>query len=432
MRVAILGFGIEGKAAALYWLSKGAAITICDSNTELKVPAEYATKLGIDYREDLDIYDLIVRSQSVRYRGDQAKVTSGIREFFSQCEAPIIGITGTKGKGTTSTLVARILQAAGKTVHLAGNIGHSPLDMLHEINPTDIVILELSSTQLIDMEYSPHIAVCLMIAPDHQDWHTDMEEYTKSKGNIFAHQKSVDIAIGKLGDEISERLAGLSPGTQLRYGMRPAARIESGRILIEDTDIMGTEEVALRGAHNLDNICAAVTATWDLIGHDAVVTKRAIANFSGLEHRLEFAGEVEGVMYYDDSFSTNPDTAIAAIKSFEADKVVILGGSSKKASFNELAQVVEDHHVIHALLIGEEACEIAKSLTRVGFTHFTIVKWTTMQQLIDTAYQLTEPGDIVLLSPACASFDLFKNYKERGEQFHAAARNMKERLNGQK
>ncbi|MEO7617754.1 MAG: UDP-N-acetylmuramoyl-L-alanine--D-glutamate ligase [Candidatus Saccharibacteria bacterium] len=432
MRVAILGFGIEGQAAARYWAAKGAAITICDGNLSLEVPAVYASKLGTDYREALDSFDLIVRSQSVRYSGDQTKVTSGIREFFAQVSAPVIGITGTKGKGTTSTLIARILQAAGKTVHLAGNIGRSPLEILGEIKPTDIVVLELSSTQLLDLEYSPHIAVCLMIAPDHQDWHTDMDEYTRSKGNLFAHQKPSDIAIGKLGDETSERLAALSPGKQLRYGMRPAARVESDRIVVGDTDIMGVDEVALLGAHNLENICAAITATWDSIDHDIAVLKQAIMAFTGLEHRLECAGEVDGVKYYDDSFSTNPDTAIAAIKAFEADKVVILGGSSKKASFDELAQIVEDHHVIHALLIGEEAPIIAKSLTKVGFTHFTIVKCTNMQQLIDTAYQLTEPGDIVLLSPACASFDLFKNYKVRGDQFHAAVHNMKERLDGQK
>jgi UDP-N-acetylmuramoylalanine--D-glutamate ligase len=430
MRVAILGFGVEGQAAARYWAAQGASITICDANKALHVPSEYISKLGLDYRENLETFDLIVRSQSVRYTGDQTKVTSGIREFFAQCAVPIIGITGTKGKGTTSTLITHILQAAGKTVHLAGNIGHSPLEILCAIKSSDIVVLELSSTQLLDLEYSPHIAVCLMVAPDHQDWHTDMNEYTRSKGNLFAHQKPSDIAIGKLGDETSERLAALSPGKQLRYGMRPAARVESGRLLLNDTDIMGTDEVALLGEHNLENICAAMTATWDLIGHDAAILKQAIAAFTGLEHRLEYAGEVEGVKYYDDSFSTNPDTAIAAIKSFETDKVVILGGSSKKASFDDLAQVVEDHHVIHALLIGEEASAIAKSLTKVGFTHFTIVKWINMQQLIDMAYQLTEPGDVVLLSPACASFDLFKNYKVRGEQFHAAVHNMKERLDG--
>lgn len=428
MKIAILGYGIEGQAAAKYWVAKGADITICDGNEAIEVPVEFKSKLGSDYREDLDDFDLIIRSQSVRYAGDQSKVTSGIREFFAQCPAQIIGVTGTKGKGTTSTLIFEILKAAGETVHLAGNIGQSPLDLLPHITPNDIVVLELSSTQLIDLEYSPHIAVCLMIAPDHQDWHTDMSEYTESKGNLFRFQKATDIAIAKAGDAKSERLASFSLGQQLRYGLAPAARVEAGRIVIGETDIMSVEEVALIGAHNLENVCAAITATWDSAGNDVKVVREAVMDFAGLEHRLEFSGEVEGVTYYDDSFSTNPETAIAAIRSFEAAKLIILGGSGKGADFNELAQVVEDNGVIHALLIGVEAPKIAEALKTVGFTHFTIVKWTNMQALIDMAYHLTEPGDIVLLSPACASFDLFANYKDRGNQFKAAVKHMKERL----
>ena len=428
MKVAILGYGIEGQAAATYWAAKGADITICDGNAGLDVPAEFESKLGPDYREDLDDFDLIVRSQSVRYSGDQSKVTSGTREFFAQCPSQIIGVTGTKGKGTTSSLVFEILKAANKTVHLAGNIGQSPLELLPQISPTDIVILELSSTQLIDLEYSPHVAVCLMIAQDHQDWHEDMTEYTESKGNLFRFQKASDIAIGKAGDKESERLASYSPGLQLRYGLAPAARVEADRIVMGETDIMAVEEVALIGAHNLENVCAAITASWEFVDMDAKVVRETVIAFAGLEHRLEFSGEVEGVRYYDDSFSTNPDTAIAAIRSFDAPKLVVLGGSGKGAIFSELAQAVEDNGVIHALLIGEEAPKIAEALKQVGFTHFTIVKWTNMQGLIDIAYHLTEPGDIVLLSPACASYDLFKNYKDRGNQFNAAVKHMKERL----
>jgi UDP-N-acetylmuramoylalanine--D-glutamate ligase len=195
---------------------------------------------------------------------------------------------------------------------------------------------------------------------------------------------------------------------------------------------MPISEVALLGAHNLENVCAAITATWDISGQNASAIRKAVAEFKGLEHRLEFVGEVEGVKYYDDSFSTNPETAIAAIKSFAADKVVILGGSSKNASFDELARVIDENQVIHALLIGEESSKLTIALTEVGFTHFTAVKWQGMQQLLDTAYHLTEPGDIVLLSPACASFDLFKNYKDRGDQFYSAVKNIEERLHGKK
>lgn len=431
LKVAILGFGIEGRAAAKYWAKDGAEITICDSNVSLDIPTEYNRKLGPDYLERLDEFDVIVRSQSVRYdAAGSTKITSGINEFFAQCPALIIGVTGTKGKGTTSTLISRILKTAGKTVHLAGNIGRSPLDILPEISKDDIVVLELSSTQLIDLRYSPNIAVCLMIAPDHQDWHRNMSEYTESKGNIFRHQTTSGLAIAKAGDEISEQLASLSPGIQLRYGSTPAARVKGKRIEIAGTDLMSVDDVALLGAHNLENVCAAITATWDLTGQNGDAIRDAVAEFKGLEHRLEFVAEVEGVRYYDDSFSTNPETAIAAIKSFESDKVVILGGSTKNASFNTLARVIDENSVIHALLIGEEAEKLATALRSVGFTHFTVMKWQGMQQLIDTAYHLTESGDNVILSPACASFDLFKNYKDRGEQFQEAVKNIEERLHG--
>lgn len=432
MKVAILGFGIEGRAAANYWASKGADITICDGNLSAEIPDRFQSKLGPDYLSDLDKFDLVVRSQSVRLDQQNVPVTSGISEFFDQCPAMIIGVTGTKGKGTTSSLIAEILRLAGKTVHLAGNIGQSPLEILPEIQNDDIVVLELSSTQLIDLERSPHIAVCLMIAPDHQDWHKDMDEYVQSKGNIFRYQESNDIAISKSGDKKSEALAELSRGNKLHYGSAPAARVEGNRIWVDETDIMGTEEVALLGTHNLENICAAITATWELTGRNSVAIKQAVAQFAGLEHRLQFVAEVEGVRYYDDSFSTNSETALAAIKSFSADKILILGGSSKKASFDDLAQAVESGGVIHALLVGEEAETLAEALRGAGFNHFTVVKWTGMQNLLDTIYHLSEPGDVVLLSPACASFDLFKNYKDRGDQFHAAVHNLKERLNGKK
>ncbi len=424
-----MGFGIEGRAAAAYWAQKGDEITICDSNVSLDLPAAYRRKLGPDYLEQLDDFDVIVRSQSVRYDGiDPSRITSGTNEFFAQCPSRIIGVTGTKGKGTTSSLIANILVEAGKTVHLAGNIGRSPLELLPEIKKDDIVVLELSSTQLIDLKFSPDIAVCLMIVPDHQDWHKDMNEYTNSKGNIYRHQTASGLAIAKAGDKICESLAELSPGKQLRYGSEPAARVEGKDIFISNTKLMSTDEVALLGAHNLENVCAAISATWELIEHDEKAVRAAVADFRGLVHRLEFVSEVEGVKYYDDSFSTNPDTAIAAIKSFASDKVVIVGGSSKNASFDELAQVIDDNNVIHALLIGEEADNLAQSLSKIGFTHFTVVKWQGMQHLIDTAYHLTESGDVVLLSPACASFDLFENYKDRGVQFQYAVKNIEERL----
>src|SRR6266567_4987314 len=220
-KVAILGYGVEGKAAANYWAAGGHRVTVCDANPELHVPTEYQAQLGDEYLQHLSTFDVIVRTPSIRpdsitaaNQDDPAilgRVTSGVREFFAHCPASIIGVTGTKGKGTTTTLIAKMLEAAGHTVWIGGNIGRSPLEFLAKVNPDHFVVLELSSFQLMDLERGPHIAVCLMMAPEHLNWHTDFDEYVQAKQQLFAHQTMADMAVYKGGDEASQRVAGVSP-----------------------------------------------------------------------------------------------------------------------------------------------------------------------------------------------------------------------------
>jgi len=447
MNVAIIGYGIEGKAAAEYWAKQGAHITICDADIELKVPKEYNAQLGNDpvtganYMRGLGNMDLIVRSPPVRpdailkanpmFPGLAARVTSTTREFFAKCPALIIGVTGTKGKGTTTTLISKILEAAGHHVYVGGNIGRSPLEFLPEVTEDDIVVLELSSFQLMDFEKGPEIGVCLMMASDHQDWHPDMAEYLEAKSQMFRHQAVGDLAIYKAGDAKSKQIVSASPGHKMPYGAAPGAEVKDGKVIIDSSIICAVEEVGLPGPHNLENICAAITATWELVGHKVAPVRRAVMAFTGLEHRLELVGEVAGVKYFDDSFATTPETAMAAIESFAEPKVVILGGSDKGATYGKLAEAVEAGGVIHALLIGDTAPAIEKALRGVGFTHLT-AGLTEMQKIVDTCYHITEPGDVVLLSPACASFGLFKNYKDRGNQFKAAVADLAARLESQK
>jgi UDP-N-acetylmuramoylalanine--D-glutamate ligase len=425
MRVAILGFGIEGRSAASYYAGHGADITVHDRDPELVLPDGLTGRLGEHYLEDLDGYDLVVRSQSIhpgRF-STKAQVTSVIQEFMERCPAPIIGITGTKGKGTTSSLIAAIVAAAGYKVWLAGNIGRAPLDFVDEVSPSDVVVLELSSGQLIDVTRSPQVAVCLMISPDHLNWHADMAEYTAAKANLFRYQSTADLAVHKAGDPLSEQIAAVSPGRHLAYGEAPAARVKDGIIVVEDTPICAVSAVGLVGPHNLENICAAITATWELVVKQAAPVRDAVIAFTGLEHRLELVAEDAGVKYYDDSFATTPETAIAAIRSFEAPKVMILGGSDKGASYDELAEVVAREGVIHAFLIGDTAPQLEAALTSAGFDHFT-TGYTNMAKLVSDCAAVTEPGDVVLLSPGCASFGLFTDYKDRGNQFKAAVRRL--------
>jgi UDP-N-acetylmuramoylalanine--D-glutamate ligase len=390
------------------------------------VPDSYTAQLGGEYLNKLGDMDLIVRAPGIRpdailaanpmFPGLANRITSATREFLKHCPATVIGVTGTKGKGTTSSLIARMVEATGKRVWLGGNIGRSPLDFLAEVKPDDVVVLELSSFQLMDCRRSPQIAVCLMIAPEHLNWHTDMAEYVDAKSNLFRYQSEDGLAIFKTGDRQSAKIAKVSPGRKVGYGAAPGAEVVGDKIMIDGIAICRTDQVALPGPHNLENICAAITAVWELIDRRPEPIRAVVTSFAGLEHRLEFVAEVDGVKYYDDSFATTPETAIAAIRSFPQSKVMILGGSDKGARYDELAKVVENEGVIHTLLIGDTAPKLEAALRKAGFTHLT-AGLTDMRKMVETCYHITEPGDVVLLSPACASFGLFKNYKDRGEQF---------------
>lgn len=414
MKIAVIGYGLEGRAAETYYKAKGAQVEIRDIS------------LGKDYLDNLNEFDIIVRSPGIRpdqltSRGiDPLKISSSTHEILRHSPAPIVGVTGTKGKGTTSTLIAKILATAGKRVWLGGNIGRPAYDFLPEVKVEDVVVLELSSFQLMDVTRSPHIAVCLMIAPEHLDWHLVMDEYTEAKGNLFRFQRPGDIAVYKNDDVNAVKLASYSKGEHLPYGEEPGAVVHNGAIMIGGLEIIKTSEIALVGPHNLENICAAVTATWKLVDFNPQPIRQVIAGFTGLPHRLQLTRELDGVRYYDDSFATTPETAIAAIRSFSAPKVMILGGSDKGVTYGALAQAVQDGNVIHALLIGDMAPVLAAELRAVGYEHFTEVLWAGMPALVQLCRKLTEPGDVVLLSPGCASFGLFKDYKDRAAQFNEA------------
>jgi UDP-N-acetylmuramoylalanine--D-glutamate ligase len=427
MKVAIIGFELEGKSALRYYSELGAEITICDQAIDKEIPEGIASHLGPEYLQGLDAFDVIFRTPGLAPReillenpGIEAKVTTGLNEFLRVCPSKnTVGVTGTKGKGTTSTLITRMLQAAGKRVHLGGNIGVPPLDLLKiAITPDDYVVLELSSFQLIDLQYSPHIAVCLMVVAEHLDWHTDMSEYLAAKQQLFTHQLPDDITIFYADNDNSQMIASAGQGKKIPYIVPPGAIIKDGVISIEGQIICRSDEIRLRGDHNQQNVCAAVTAVWQ-ITQDVVAMHKVISNFSGLEHRLEFVREVKGISYYDDSFGTTPETAIVAIQAFTEPKVIILGGSDKGALYDELAQAVAQGNVRKAILIGVTAPSIQVALQKVGFTNFA-AGGTTMQQIVGTATAAAQPGDVVLLSPGCASFDMFANYKDRAAQFTSA------------
>jgi UDP-N-acetylmuramoylalanine--D-glutamate ligase len=424
MNIAILGYDTEGSSSYNYYFNDHNHITVLDQNKTVIIPEGVDSVVGDAYLVDLDRFDLIVRTAGIppHIIFDQNplltkdKVTSQINEFLAVSPTRnIIGVTGTKGKGTTSTLIANMLAASGLDVHLAGNIGIPALDLLPKLTSNSWVVLELSSFQLSDIRQSPHIGVCLMVVPEHLNWHSDFLDYTSSKAQMFAHQTPDDIAVFFADNSASQAIATSGHATAMPYFADPGASIVDGMVTIGGQAICATNELKLLGEHNWQNVCAAVTAAWQ-VTQDHRAIRSVLTSFTGLEHRLEYVADIEGVLYYDDSFGTTPETAIVAMQAFEQPKIMILGGSDKGSSYSLLASAVKSSAVRHVLLIGDQSNSIQAELEAVGYLDFS-PGGTAMADIVVNARSVAHKGDVVLLSTACASFGMFKDYKDRGNQF---------------
>jgi UDP-N-acetylmuramoylalanine--D-glutamate ligase len=389
---------------------------------------------GDDYLKNLDNFDVIIRSPGVKRNLPEilnaekkgVEITSQTKIFFDLCLAPIIGITGTKGKGTTASLIYEMLKRQGFDVHLGGNIGKPPFEFLDKLTPQSMVVLELSSFQLQDLKKSPHIAVMLMITSEHLDYHKNVEEYIDAKRNLLRFQDHSDFAIINR-DYLASHESDIHTNAKIFQVSRERDANERGCFVREqkvwvrengeEKEIISTKDILLPGAHNLENACAAVMAA-TLAGASKSDIVKVLKTFKGLEHRLELVGEVNGARYYDDSFSTIPETTIAAINSFKNPEILILGGSSKGSDFSELGRVISSAKNIKAIIgIGKEWQRI-KAQFIIRNSEFIIIEGAKdMKTIVMGASKIARPGDVVLLSPACASFDMFKNYKDRGEQF---------------
>ena len=428
MKIAVIGYGKQGKSAAEYWHKLNHSVTICDQNTSVITPNWANKQLGKNYLKNLKSFDLIVRSPMVhpsaltKAGGNDIlkKVTTTTNEFMQVCPTKnIIGVTGTKGKGTTSTLIAKMLETAGKNVHLGGNIGIDPLQLLKNgIKKDDWVVLELANFQLIDLKFSPHIAVCLTFAEEHTDWHKDITEYKNAKKELFKHQKANDIAIYYAKNEHSKEIAGISKGIKIPYFAAPGAYVNDEQIVIDNTVICNIKDIKLLGTHSWQNICAATTAVWQIC-KDIDAIQKTISNFEPLPHRIQLVRSVNNVHYYNDSFSTGQASTIAAIKAINRPKVLILGGYDRYINLKPLYEAILDHKddLRHLLLLGQSAERLAKELKEHGYTNFTLTSANTMPQIIKEATAIAQPNDAVVLSPAFASFGMFKDFEDRGEQF---------------
>jgi len=433
-KIAVLGLGIEGEDVCRYLIRQGVKdITVFDQKAEEiedKINELRITnyELGPDYlKNGLREFDVIFRSPAFRLslpeiveaKKSGAIITSATKLFFDLCPAKIIGVTGTKGKGTTSSLIYEILKKAGKKIFLAGNIGEPMLTLLPKLNKENWVVLELSSFQLQDLEKSPHIAVVLFITSEHLDYHSSVEEYIQAKANLVRWQKELDFAILNADNQTSSSFASLTPA-KVYYFSRgkkvEGAFIKDGQIYLFDNLIGSTSKLKILGVHNWENICAASVAAF-LAGADLNSVKKVVFNFRGLEHRLEFVREIGGIKFYNDSFSTTPETTIAAIKSFFQPIILIAGGSEKGSDYTQLGKEISQSSTKTIILIGKTAKKIKKVVQKSGFRGKIIYKPGGMKEIVKKAFAEAQKGDVILLSPACASFDMFKNYKDRGWQF---------------
>ncbi|MES2630918.1 MAG: UDP-N-acetylmuramoyl-L-alanine--D-glutamate ligase [Patescibacteria group bacterium] len=427
MKIAIAGYGVEGQENFTYWSnSPENEVTIADENgTGAPIPEGVPTIIGADAFQRLQDFDLVIRTAGLAPRKitTNGKIWSATNEFFEKCPAPIIGITGSKGKGTTSSLIASILEAAGKKVWLVGNIGISSLSVLSQVQPDDVVVYELSSFQLWDLEKSPHIAVVLLIEPDHLDVHASMEEYVEAKAQITRHQTTEDILIFNAQNNYSTQIAESSQATKVGFPSEGTTHVVDGWFYNGEQKLCPVEALKLPGAHNIDNATAAIDAVWSFT-QDPGAIEKGLSNFKGLPHRLAFVRNVKDVEYYDDSIATTPGSAIAGLRAFpDKSKVIILGGSYKGSDFSQLAIELTKHDA-RAILIGDEALRIAEAFQVTGFKNYEILEDATAELFTKRAAELAQPGGVVLLSPAAASFGLFKNYADRGEQFIAAVNSL--------
>ncbi len=444
-KVAVVGLGIEGVSSVKFLVEKGADVTVLDEREEKEIelikevenlPIKFI--FGKDYLDDLKYFDLVVRSPGVQLNllqkfTESEKITSQTKIFFDLCPSEIIGVTGTKGKGTTSTLILEMLKKQGFDAYLGGNIGVPPFEFLNKLSDQSKVVLELSSFQLLDLTKSPHIAVMLMVTSEHLNYHGTTEEYVNAKRNILRFQTTDDFAILNRDYPATNESDIHTDGKVLhtsreREVMGDGSFVREGAIWIRvdgrEKKVIDTKEILLPGEHNYENVCAASLAAY-LSGVSIENIEEVLKTFKGLEHRLELVGTVNGVRYYDDSFSTTPETAIAAIKAFKNPEIIILGGSSKGSDFEELGDIISKAENIKAIIgIGIEWEKIKEEIEKHNVKLLSIEGAENMEQIVLAASKLAVSGDVVLLSPACASFDMFKNYKDRGNQFKEQVKNL--------
>ena len=432
-RIAVLGLGVSNRPLVRLLLSYGCQVTGCDRTPREKLEAEVLEleslgcqlRLGDGYLDGVEA-DLVFRTpgmhpgnpaiQALRNHG--AEVTSEMDVFFRVCPCTILGVTGSDGKTTTTTLISEMLKAEGKTVWLGGNIGTPLLSFVPQMKETDYAVVELSSFQLMDMTRSPHVAVVTNLAPNHLDVHKDMDEYVQAKKNLFRFQSQGDLLVLNADNAITDGFDG--NGTVRRFsrqGKTDGVWAGNGVIYRDGKAVLNTGDILLPGVHNIENYMAAIAAVEGLVSDETIV--RVAKTFGGVEHRIELVRVKDGVRFYNDSIASSPSRTIAGLRSFTEKVILIAGGYDKQIPFDILGPEV-CRHVKILLLNGATASRIRAAVEQAA--EYTpgcpeIIDCGDFTSAVHTAAKLAQAGDVVLMSPACAAFDQFKNFMVRGEYY---------------
>ena len=448
-RVAVIGLGISNIPLIDFLYELRADITVFDRRSIEKIDNKILENIrrksikcsfGEKYLETLKDFNIIFRSPSCRpdlpeileELSKGAILTSEIEMLMELCPGLIIGVTGSDGKTTTTSLIYNIIKNKGYNCYLGGNIGIPLFSKIREMRPEDIVVLELSSFQLMNIKTSPNIAVITNISPNHLDIHKSYDEYIEAKKNIFKYQSNKDTLVLNYDNDITREFEKEANGNVIFFSknhkLNDGVILDEGIIKICENKlrkhILNTKNMKLRGEHNYENACAAIAATKDLVDNETQV--KTIAEFKGVEHRLEFVKEIDGVKWYNDSIGTSPTRTIAGLKSFNKNLILIAGGYDKHLDYTPIGEpIVENVKIL--ILMGQTANKIKEATIKAmnkTKRKVDIYDCNSLEEAVKLASELSKKGDIILFSPASASFDLYKNFEERGNDFKEKVNNL--------
>lgn len=435
--VAVIGIGISNRPLIKYLCLAGANVSAYDRKSEEQLGAivnelkDMGVKLilGENYLDNLS-GDIIFKTPGIRCdhpsilkaREQGSIITSEMEVFFEICPANIIAVTGSDGKTTTTTLIYTMLKEAGYTAHLGGNIGTPLMTKAEEMSEGDYVVLELSSFQLHTMRKSPHIAVITNITPNHLDWHTDYLEYIDAKKNIMRYQNEEDILVTNSGNEEARKIGENAHGEWRSFSSKCDAlvHLEGNMIYYGDQEILNTKDIKIPGNHNIENYMTAIAAVYDLVDKETI--NKVARSFGGVPHRIELVRTIDGVRYYNSSIDSSPNRTINTLNVFSEPVVLIAGGKDKGIPYDEIGEPIVKH-VKTLILIGATSKVIDEAVRKTGKTVPTIFV-STYEEAVAKAKESAVTGDVVLLSSASTSFDMFNNFEERGNLFKELVNNL--------